>query len=115
VHDDPASFSLAALESVMRSRYGRCSYSAFAVEDGTGYVQFTATPAGCLDVAAVAQAALGISDVRVGYAPPNAPAADDGKKTLACTIAGCAAGARVLFAVAFLVCRVRRYRALNDA
>jgi hypothetical protein len=109
---DAASFSLAAFESAMRSRYGQCNYSAFAIEDNTGFVQFTASPAGCLDIANVAQAALGISDLRVGYAPPDVAAADDGeKKTLPYIIAGAAAGAALLIVVTILVFRGRGRRA----
>jgi hypothetical protein len=116
---DAASFSLTAFESAMRSRYGQCSFSAFAIEDGTGYVQFAATPAGCLDVAAVAQATLGISDLRVGYAPPDVVTAapttgDEDKKTLVYIIIGAAAGAAVLLAVTLLVFRARRRSALSD-
>jgi hypothetical protein len=108
---DAASFSLAAFESAMRSRYTQCTYSAFAVEDGTGYVQFDATPAGCLDVAAVAQAALGIIDLRAGYAPSDVAAADEDKKTLVYIIIGAAAGAAVLLAVTLLMFRSRGRRA----
>jgi hypothetical protein len=109
---DAASFSLAAFEGAMRSRYGQCNYSAFAMEDASGYVQFAASPVGCLDIAAVAQSALGISDLRVGYAPPDAAAADDGKKkALPYIVGGAAAGACVLLAVTILLFRGRGRRA----
>jgi hypothetical protein len=112
---DAASFSLAAFEGAMRSRYGQCSFSAFAIEDDTGYVQFAASPAGCLDVAAVAQAPLGISDLRVGYAPPDVVTApptpeDHDKKTRTFIIAGAAVGACMLLIVTILVFRARGRR-----